>query len=181
MREEDASPRSRHRGSDSAATRHTFGTLDNVTHSTLSQRLEADMKDALRAGEKLRLSVIRRARSAIKNAEIEAGGPLDDDGVVRALRGMAKQHRESIDQFRAGNRADLADREVAELAILSEYLPAQLDKAAVEAAVREVIAQEGATDVRDMGRVMKATMARLGSSADGSLVSAAAKALLSEQ
>ena len=136
------------------------------------------MKDALRAGEKLRLGVIRRARSAVKNAEIEAGGPLDDDGVVRALRGIAKQHRESIEQFRAGNRDDLADQEVAELAVLDEYLPAQLDQASVEAVVREVIAQEGATDVKDMGRVMKATMARLGTSADGSLVSAAAKRLL---
>jgi uncharacterized protein len=149
-----------------------------VTNSTLSQRLETEMKDALRAGEKLRLGVIRRARSAVKNAEIEARGPLDDDGVVRALRGIAKQHRESIEQFRAGNRDDLADQEVAELAVLDEYLPAQLDQVAVEAVVRDVIAQEGATEVKDMGRVMKATMARLGSSADGSLVSAAAKRLL---
>ena len=149
-----------------------------MTNSALSQRLETEMKDALRAGEKLRLGVIRRARSAVKNGEIEAGGPLDDDGVVRALRGIAKQHRESIEQFRAGNRDDLVDQEVAELAVLDEYLPAQLDQASVEAVVREVIAQEGATDVKDMGRVMKATMARLGTSADGSLVSAAAKRLL---
>jgi uncharacterized protein len=150
-----------------------------VTQSALSQRLEAEMKDALRAGEKLRLGVIRRARAAIKNAEIEARAPLDDDGVVRALRGIAKQHRESIDQFRAGNRDDLADREVAELEILGTYLPAQLDQAAVDAVVREVIAQEGATEVKDMGLVMKAAMVRLGSSADGGLVSAAAKRLLS--
>lgn len=149
-----------------------------MTDQALTARLERDMKDAMRARDKVRLGVVRRARSAIRNAEIEARAPIDDDGVVRVLRTIAKQHRESIDQFRAGGRDDLAERETAELAIVEEYLPAMLDEAAVEAAVRAVIADEGATDPKDMGRVMKATMARLGSSADGAVVSAVARRLL---
>lgn len=143
--------------------------------STMSARLEADMKDAMRAKDKLRLGVIRRARAGVKNAEIEAGGALDDDGIVKVLRTLAKQHRESIEQFRAGGRDDLADQEVAELAIVDEYLPPMLDDAAIDAAVVAVIAEEGATGPKDMGRVMKAAMARLGSSADGKAVSAAAQ------
>ncbi len=147
---------------------------------TITERLESEMKDAMRAGEKLRLGVIRRARAAIKNAEIEAGGPLDDPGVERVLKGLAKQHRESIEQFRPAGREDLAAQEEAELAVLSDYLPEQLDAATVEAAVREVIVEEGATSPKDMGRVIKATVARLGTAADGRMVSETAKRLLAE-
>ena len=145
---------------------------------TLAERLESEMKDAMRAGEKLRLGVIRRARAAIKNAEIDAGGPLDDTSVEKVLKGLAKQHRESIDQFRAGNREDLATQEEAELAVLGDYLPEALDEATVEAAVREIIAEEGATSPKDMGNVIKAAVGRLGTAADGRMVSEIAKRLL---
>ena len=77
----------------------------------LAERLDSDLKDAMRAGEKVRLGTIRRARAALKNAEIEARGPLPDEAAVRVLRGLVKQHRESIDQFRAGGRDDLVARE----------------------------------------------------------------------
>jgi hypothetical protein len=146
---------------------------------SVSERLEADSREALRAGEKVRLGEIRRARAALRNAEIEARGPLDEAGEVRVLRSLAKQHRESIEQFEAGGRRDLVAKEREELAVLEAYLPAQLDEAAVEAVVAEVIAEVGAEGPGDMGRVMKAAMGRLGGAADGRAVSAAAQRLLS--
>jgi uncharacterized protein len=146
---------------------------------TVSERLEADSREALRAGEKVRLGAIRRARAALRNAEIDARGPLDEAGEVRVLRSLAKQHQESIEQFEAGGRQDLVAKEREELAVLEGYLPAQMDDAAVEAVVAEVIAEVGAEGPKDMGRVMKAAMGRLGGAADGRSVSAAAQRLLS--
>jgi uncharacterized protein YqeY len=144
----------------------------------LAERLDDDLKDALRAGEKVRLGTIRRARAALKNAEIEARGPLPEVEAERVLRGLVKQHRESIDQFRAGGRDDLVARESEEMAVLESYLPAQMDEAAITAVVSEVIAAEGATGPGDLGRVMKAAMARVAGRADGKEVRAIAQRLL---
>lgn len=144
----------------------------------LGVRLDGDMKDAMRAGDKLRLGAIRRARSAIKNAEIDARGPLDEDAAVKVLRGIVKQHKESIEQFRAGGRADLVEREQQEMSVLEGYLPAQLDAAALEPIVAEAIASEGAASPADMGRVMKVVMARVGGTADGKEVRVIAQRLL---
>ena len=134
---------------------------------TLAERLDSDLKDAMRAGDALRRDAIRRARSALKNAEIEARGPLGEDAAVKVLRGIAKQHRESIEQFAAGGREDLVAKERSELEVVDAYLPAQMDAAAMETVVTEVIAAEGASGPADMGRVMKAVMSRVGASADG--------------
>jgi uncharacterized protein YqeY len=144
----------------------------------LATRLDADMKDAMKSGDKLRVGTIRRARAALKNAEIEARGPLGEDAAVKVLRGLVKQHRESIDQFRAGDRADLVESEEREMAVVEGYLPAQLDAGAIEPVVAEVIAAEGASSPADMGKVMKAAMARLGGQADGKDVRAVAQRLL---
>lgn len=141
----------------------------------LAERLTADMKDAMRAKDALRLGAIRNARAAVKNAEIDSGAPLDDEAIAKVLRTLVKQHRESIDQFRAGGRDDLVAKEEAEMAVLEGYLPAQLDEGAIAAAVAEVIAAEGATGPADLGRVMKATMVRLAGQADGKLVRAVAQ------
>ena len=141
----------------------------------ISPRLEDDLKDAMRAREKLRLGAIRRARAALKNAEIEARGPLPDEAAAGVLRGLVKQHRESIDQFRAGGRDDLVARETEEMAVLESYLPAGLDEAAVTAIVTEAIAAEGAGGPADLGRVMKAAMARVAGRADGKQVRAIAQ------
>lgn len=146
--------------------------------TTLAARLEKDMTAALRAGDKLRLGVIRRARAAIKNAEIAAREPLDDADVERVLKGIVKQHRESVEQFEAAGRSDRADDERAEMAIIEEYLPEQLDAAAIEPVVVAVIAELGATEPKDLGAVMKGAMARLGSAADGKEVNAIARRLL---
>jgi uncharacterized protein len=146
--------------------------------SELAERLERDQRDALRAGEKVRLGAIRRMRSALRNAEIEHRGPLDEAGETRVLRSLARQHEESIEQFTAGGREDLVSREREELDVLGGYLPPALDEAAVEEAVAAAIAETGAQGPKDMGRVMKAAMDRLGPAADGRSVSAAARRLL---
>lgn len=144
----------------------------------LGARLDADMKDAMRAGDKLRLGAIRRARSALKNAEIEARGPLGEDAAVKVLRGIVKQHKESIEQFRTGGRTDLVEQEEKEMSVLEGYLPAQMDAAALEPIVAEAIASEGAASPADMGRVMKVVMSRVGGTADGKEVRAIAQRLL---
>jgi uncharacterized protein len=145
----------------------------------LDRRLAEDATAALRAGDRLRLGVLRRARAAIHAAEVDARGDLDDAGRTQVLRRLARQHEESIEAFAAGGREDLVERERAELEMLSEYLPAQLDEAAVEPVVREVIAELGASGPGDMGRVMRAAMGRLGVAADGRVVSGVARRLLS--
>jgi uncharacterized protein len=147
----------------------------------LSGRLDSDMKDAMRAGDKVRLGAIRRARAALKNAEIEARAPLGDDAAVRVLRGLVKQHRESIEGFTAGGRDDLVAKERAEMEVLEAYLPAQMDAAAIEAVVSEVIASEGADAPSDTGRVMKAVMGRVGGQADGKEVRGIVQRLLGGQ
>jgi uncharacterized protein len=148
----------------------------------LAARLEEDMRTALRAGDKLRLGVIRRARAAVKNAEIEArGAGLSEEQVEKVLRGMVKQHRESIEQFAAAGREDRVDEERAEMAVLEAYLPAQLDAAAIEEVVRAVVAETGAAGPEDLGTVMREAMARLGGAADGREVNAAARRLLGER
>jgi uncharacterized protein YqeY len=145
---------------------------------SLRERLDADMKDALRARDTLRLETIRGARGAIRNREIEVGGPLDDEGIVRVLRTLVKQRDDSIEQYRAGGRQDLVDKETAEQAILQSYLPAAPDAAEVERVVAAVIAEVGASGPRDLGKVMKPSLERLGAGVDGKLVSQTARRLL---
>ena len=144
----------------------------------LGGRLDSDLKDALRAGQKVRLGAIRRARAALRNAEIEARGELSEDQAARVVRGLVKQHRESIDQFQAAGREDLVAKETEEMAVLQGYLPAEMDDAAITAIVSEVIAAEGASGPADMGRVMKAAMPRVAGRADGKKVRAIAQGLL---
>lgn len=146
--------------------------------SGLAERLTADMKDAMRAKDAVRLGAIRNARAAVKNAEIESRAPLDDGGITKVLRSLVKQHRESIEQFTAGGRDDLVAKEQAEMAVIEEYLPAQMDEAAITAVVAEVIDAEGASGPADLGRVMKAAMTRLAGQADGGVVRTVAQRLL---
>lgn len=149
--------------------------------TTPAARLDDDLKAAMRAGDKLRLGAIRRARAALKNAEIEARGELSEEAQTRVLRGLVKQHRESIEQFRAGGRDDLVEREKREMGVIEAYLPALLDEAAVAAVVDEVVAAEGAAGPADLGRVMKAAMSRLAGRADGNQVRAIAQRRLEER
>ena len=144
----------------------------------LRARLESDMKEAMRARDSIRLETVRGIRGAVRNKEIEVGGLLDDDGILRVVRTLAKQRADSIEQFRKGGREDLAAKEGAERTILEAYLPAAPDAAETEQIVREEIARVEATSPKDMGRVMKPVLERLGPAADGKLVSQRVRRLL---
>ncbi|MCC6829790.1 MAG: GatB/YqeY domain-containing protein [Thermoleophilia bacterium] len=145
---------------------------------SIAEQLDTDAKQALRDGDKARLAVLRRARATLQNAEIDARGALSEDEAVKALQGLVKRHRESIEQFTAGGRNDLVEKETAEMAVLEEYLPAQLDDAAIQAVVADVIAAEGVTDMKGLGKIMKPAMARLAGQADGGRVREIAQKLL---
>lgn len=147
---------------------------------TLKDKLDEDQKAALRSGEQLQLSVLRLLRSAIHYAELDRGGLLDDDGVMVVLSKQAKQRRESIEEFRKGNRPDLADKEAAELAILQEYLPSQASREEVEAIARQVISEVGARGRQDLGKVMPLVIAKLRGKADGRVISQVVQELLSK-
>ncbi len=145
----------------------------------LRERLEADMKQALRSRDTLRLETIRGVRGAVRNREIEVGGSLDEEAILRVIRGLVKQRAEAIEQYRAGGRDDLVRKEETERAVLEGYLPAAPDAAEIERVVRAVIAEVGAQGPRDLGRVMRPALERLGPTADGKLVNETARRLLS--
>jgi hypothetical protein len=146
---------------------------------TLKERITEDMKAAMRASEKERLSTIRMVQAAIKQREVDERIVLDDAQVIAVLEKMVKQRRESIVAFEQGGRADLADKEKSEIALLQVYLPAQLSEAEVDALIKEAIATTGASSMKDMGRVMAAVKARAAGQADMGAVSARIKAALS--
>ena len=130
------------------------------------------MVDAMRKKETARLSALRMLKAALMNREVEKGRALDDAESRQVVTSLVKQRKDSIEQFTKGGRQDLVDKETAEIAVLEFYLPAAADPAIVERAVAEAIAEAGATSPRDMGRVMKAVMAKLaGQTVDGKAVS----------
>lgn len=131
-----------------------------------------EIKDAMRSKDSLKLNTLRFLQSAIKNREIELRPqPLTDEESMSVLKKLVKQRKESIEQYKAGNRQDLVDQEAAELKILETYLPAQMSKDQVEKLVSDVIASLGAKTIKEMGPVMKEVLARSGGSADNKLVS----------
>jgi len=144
----------------------------------LAERLEADMKSAMKERNEAKLLVIRMVRAAIKNKEIEIGEKLSDGEVIRVIRTMMRQGRDSIEAFEKGGRADLADKERKELDLLETYLPPPLSEADIERVVREVVAETGATGPRDMGAVMKETLKRLEGGADGKQVNTVVRRIL---
>ncbi len=121
---------------------------------SLKARITEDMKAAMRAGEKDRLSCIRMLQAVIKQRDVDERVQLDDAQVLAVIDKMIKQRKESIAQFEAGNRADLVAKESAEIAVLSTYLPAQLGDAELETLIREAVASAGASSMKDMGKVM---------------------------
>jgi uncharacterized protein YqeY len=137
----------------------------------LREKLDEDLKSAMRAKDSLRMNTVRGLKSAIKYREIELMKPLDDAGILGVVATEIKRRRDSVDQYRAGNRPDLADKEEAEIKILQEFLPQQLTPAEVEAKVVEVIARVGAQGPKDMGAVMKALLPEVQGRADGKVVS----------
>lgn len=137
----------------------------------IADEVSAAIADAMRHKDATRLSALRMLKAALMNRGVEKGRDLNDEEARQVVGSLVKQRRDSIEQFTKGGRTDLADKEQAEIAVLEAYLPAAADPAVVERAVAEAIAETGATSVKDMGRVMKAAMARLaGQTVDGRIV-----------
>lgn len=145
---------------------------------TLKERITEDMKAAMRASDKERLSTIRMAQAAIKQREVDERITLDDVQVIAVLEKMVKQRRESIAQFEQGNRADLADKERREIELLQVYLPVPLSADEIDALIREAIAATGAASVKDMGKVMALVKTRAAGRADMGAVGARVRAAL---
>lgn len=136
----------------------------------LKARLEADMKSAMKTGDKEKLSVIRMILSEIKNQEIKTGGPLQENDVVSLLSKTAKRHKESISQFQLGGREDLVRKESKELGFVLEYLPSPFSTEELREIVNKAIAETGASSLKEAGAVMKKVMAEVAGRADGKLV-----------
>jgi uncharacterized protein YqeY len=145
---------------------------------TLKDRINDDMKAAMRAKEAERLGAIRLLNAAIKQKEVDERITLDDAGVIGIVDKMLKQRKDSIEAFEKAGRTDLADKEKAEIAVLQSYLPARLSADEVAAAVKAIVAEVGAKGPGDMGKVMGAAKQRLAGKADMGQVSAAVKAAL---
>ncbi len=136
------------------------------------------MKGALRARDAIRLETVRGIRGAVRNKEIEIGEALADEGILRVIRTLMKQRVDAIEQYQKAGREDLAAKEGTERTILEGYLPEAPDAAETERVVREEAARVEATSPKDMGRVMKPVLERLGPAADGKLVSQVVRRLL---
>ncbi|MFW6021303.1 MAG: GatB/YqeY domain-containing protein [Guyparkeria sp.] len=147
--------------------------------STIKARLTADMKTAMKGGEKSRLATIRMLIAAIKQREIDERREVSEDEAMAILTKQAKQRRESIAQYASAGRDDLKAVEEAELAVIETYLPQPLSPEEIEAAVAEIIAAEQATDLSHMGAVMKTARERLAGRADMAAVSQAVRSRLS--
>lgn len=145
---------------------------------TLLQRLDGDLKTALRESDKLKLSAIRMVKAAAKNLQIEKGRDLSDEEIQSVISTLAKQGRESIEQFSKGGREDLADQERRELAVLQSYMPEQLSPAALDKIILQAIQESSAGGEKDMGKVMKVLMPRVRGVADGKIVNNRVKELL---
>ena len=144
----------------------------------LREQIDGDIKDAMKAGAKDKVSALRMLSAALKNRQIEKRAPLTDGEVQDTVRSLIKQRKDSIEQFTKGGRQDLVDKETAEVAFLEVYLPQQLAKDEVEKIVREIIAQTGAQGAKDMGKVMKALVPLIAGRADNKLVSELVKSSL---
>ena len=133
--------------------------------------VNAAIADAMRKQEPVRLGALRMLKAAFMNREVERGHPLDDNDARQVVASLVKQRKDSIEQFTKGGRQDLADKEAAEIRVLESYLPPAADPAVIDRAVAEAIAETGATSSKDMGRVMRAAMAKLaGQTVDGKAV-----------
>ena len=136
----------------------------------LKEEITGKMKEAMKAGDKPTLSTLRYLLSAVKNKEIEKRRELADEEVLQVVSTLAKQRQDSIEQFRKGGRDDLVEKEVRELAILKAFMPQQLSAEEIQAVVDETAAEVGAEGMKDMGKLMKAVMAKLRGRADGRTV-----------
>ena len=146
----------------------------------IREKILADIKSAMVSKDTLKLNTLRFLNAQIKNKEIDSRpNPITADDIMAVVKKLVKQRKESIEQFQSAGRTDLVDQETAELKVLETYLPAQLSREQIEAVVTEVIAATGAKTIKEMGAVMKETMARTAGAADGKLISEVIKSKLS--
>ena len=147
---------------------------------SLKDTIIADLTAAMKAKDADKLSVLRMVKSNLMNRQIDKGGELTDDEIMKALQSLVKQRRDSVEQYEKASRNDLAEKEKTEIVVIEAYLPQGATQAEVDAAVAAAIAETGASSMKEMGTVMKATMALLtGKTADGKMVSEAVKSKLS--
>ncbi len=149
-----------------------------IPSMSLSEQIQKDITDAMKARDELRLSTLRMVKSALKNREIEKMAPLDEKEAQQILSTLIKQRKESVEQFSKGGRQELADKETAEIAIIEAYMPKSAGEDQIVAGVKAVIAEMGTPTIKDMGTVMKNVMARFsgaGIRVDGKQVSEAVR------
>lgn len=143
---------------------------------SLKDQIVADLTAAMKGRDAARTSTLRMLKAAIVNRQIEKGGELDDEELTKLLRSQVKQRRDSVDQYRKAGRQELVEKETNEIAVIESYLPQAASPEEIEQAVAAAVAETGATSMKEMGAVMKATMARLaGKNPDGRLVSETVK------
>ncbi len=145
---------------------------------SLLKKLDEDLKTAMKSSDNLKVSVLRMAKAAIKNKQIELSHELSDEEVISVFSTLAKQRRESIELFEKGGRTDLAEKEKKELSIIQSYLPEQLSIAEIEDIISKAILDSGASGLKDMGKVMRLVMPALKGAADGKIVNEKVKELL---
>jgi uncharacterized protein YqeY len=149
-----------------------------MTTTTPQQRIEADVKAAMKAGEKEKLATLRMLLTEIKNERIRKGSEVDEDGFVSLVRKAIKQREEGAAGFHKGGRAEMAAKEESEAAFLATFLPAQVDEAQIRAAIQEVVTSRGLSGPAAIGPIMKEMLARFGSSADGGVINRIAREVL---
>jgi len=145
----------------------------------LKDKITADMKDAMRAKDKVRLTTIRMLQAAIQRREVDERITLDDNGVLAIVEKIIKQSRDAAEQFTTGNRPELAAKEMADIAVWEQYLPEQLDAAEVDAMITKAISESGAQSMKEMGKVMGLLKPKLQGKTDMGAVSAKIKSKLS--
>ena len=146
---------------------------------SLMQDIEEGFKKALKTQDKLRLSALRMLRAALKNKEIERRGKLEDSEIISVIKGLIRQGKEAVEQFEKGGRSDLSEKEKAEIEIFSGFLPVQATPLEIEESIDQIILELKASGIKDMGKVMKAAMARLAGRAEGQTIQAIVKQRLS--
>ncbi|QRN94594.1 GatB/YqeY domain-containing protein [Archangium violaceum] len=150
--------------------------------ATVRERIDADLKDAMRSKNELHTSVLRMLKSAIKYKEVEPGatGPLDEGAILQVIGTLIKQRRDSVEQYKTGGRPELAEKEEQEISVLQNYLPKQLSADELRAEVQAAITQAGAKSAKDMGAVMKLLSPKLQGRAEGRAISEEVKSQLSK-
>ncbi len=146
---------------------------------SLEEKLLEEMKQAMKTNDKIRLSTIRMIRSSSKNKEIELRRKLEDEDIIKVIQGMVRKGEESIEQFQAGGRNDLVEKEKMEIEILKSFLPQPISQEEIIKIIDETIQETQASSLKDLGKVMKAVMPRLGGKADGKVINQLVKERLS--